>query len=233
MSTYKEIFGKPIKSLTGDPAPTPVTYTVTVVNVSGSNYYFIDGVQQLQLELYEGNTYTFDQSDSSNSGHPLRFSITSNGTHSGGSEYTTGVTVSGTPGSSGAKTVIVVASGAPTLYYYCTNHSNMGGIALTPANTSEYEGQIWYNEAEGKFKSVLSTGAWISSSVLNTARIQLSGAISSPNDASLAFGGYTGTASNSTEEYNGSGWAVGGNLGYSKISRSGSRNSNSSIIFWW
>ena len=102
------------------------TFTVTVQNVSG-NKYFIDGVQQQTLNLLEGFTYKFDQSDSSNSSHPLRFSTTSGGSHGGGSEYTTGVTTSGTPGSSGAYTQIVVASGAPVLYYYCTAHSGMGG----------------------------------------------------------------------------------------------------------
>ena len=108
------------------------TFTVTVVSTDSGNKYFIDGVQQATLELVEGATFRFDQSDSSNSSHPLRLSTTSNGTHSGGSEYTTNVTTNGTPGSSGAYTQIEVASDAPTLYYYCTNHSNMGGQANTP-----------------------------------------------------------------------------------------------------
>lgn len=107
-------------------------YEVRVASYLGSNKYFIDSVVTPTLNLSEGSTYIFDQSDSSNSGHPLRFSTTSDGTHNSGTEYTTGVTTNGTPGSSGAYTQIVVASGAPTLYYYCTNHSGMGGQANTP-----------------------------------------------------------------------------------------------------
>jgi len=97
--------------------------TVTVVSVSGSNKYFIDGVQQDTLELLEGNTYVFTYP----SGHPFKFSTTSDGTHGSGSEYTTGVTHN-----SSTQVTIVVATNAPTLYYYCSSHAGMGGQANTP-----------------------------------------------------------------------------------------------------
>ena len=119
------------------------TYTVKVVSDSGNKYRFDDfGTSAVTLDLAEGGTYIFDQSDSSNSGHPLRFSTTSDGTHGGGSEYTTGVTTSGTPGSSGAYTQIVVAASAPTLYYYCSVHSGMGGQANTNSTlgSSNFDG---------------------------------------------------------------------------------------------
>jgi len=122
-----------------------ITYSVKVVSDSGNKYRFDDfGTSAVTLDLQEGGTYTFDQSDSSNSGHPLRFSTTSNGTHGGGSEYTTNVTTTGTPGNSGAKTVITVAASAPTLYYYCTQHSAMGGQANTNSTfgSSNFSGSI-------------------------------------------------------------------------------------------
>ncbi len=112
------------------------TFTVTVVSTGSGNKYFIDGVQQATINIAESGTYKFDQSDSSNSNHPLRFSTTSDGTHNSGSEYTTGVTTSGTPGNAGAYTQITVATSASTLYYYCTNHSGMGGQANTPTSNT-------------------------------------------------------------------------------------------------
>ena len=97
---------------------------------AGNKFYITNLVSPI-LRLTEGQIYRFDQSDSSNSGHPLRLSTTPNGTHAGGVEYTTGVTTVGTPGSSGAYTQIEVAAQAPTLYYYCSVHSGMGGAIYT------------------------------------------------------------------------------------------------------
>ena len=130
---------------------TTSTFVVTVVsgnpsnhpyyNVGSTNKYAIGGstaTADVALSLNEGATYRFDQSDSSNVGHPLRFSTTANGTHASpaGTQYTTGVTVVGTPGSSGAYTEITVALGAPPLFYYCSSHSAMGWSAATVSSSS-------------------------------------------------------------------------------------------------
>ena len=102
-----------------------VNYTVTVASYGGGNKFHILGVPQKTLELMEGNTYVFSYP----SAHPFALSTTSDGTHGGGSEYTTGVTRD----SSANTLTYVVPTGAPQLYYYCTNHSGMGGTANTPA----------------------------------------------------------------------------------------------------
>jgi len=92
------------------------TFTVT----ASGGAYLIDGVSKPALTLHKGWTYTFDLSSNTLGSHPLRFS-------SGGSAYNTGVTVTGTQGTSGAKVQLVVPESQPTTFaYYCTNHSGMG-----------------------------------------------------------------------------------------------------------
>ena len=98
-----------------------------VVEVVGGVFQ-IDGVSRPALTFHENQTYIFDQSHVSNSGHPIAFSEAVNG----GTPYSTGVT------SVGAKTTFKVHVGAPSnLFYYCVNHpSTMGSLAGTPSVVS-------------------------------------------------------------------------------------------------
>jgi hypothetical protein len=138
-----------------------VTFAVTVANVSGNKYH-LDGETAASIQLVPGTVYRFDTGDSSNSGHPFKFSTTKNGTHNSGSEYTTGVTTSGTPGTAGAYTQIVVnAATADTLYYYCSSHSGMGGdavvsvqgVSLSDSDTddlSEGSSNLYFTDARAR-----------------------------------------------------------------------------------
>ncbi len=103
---------------------------------SSSNAYFLDGLESPALKFSGADSsakyyYRFDQADSSNSGHPLRFYLEADKT----TAYTTGVTTNGTPGSSGAYTQIAVDSETPNiLYYQCSSHGFMGNHATNIGN---------------------------------------------------------------------------------------------------
>ncbi|MDB3919959.1 hypothetical protein N9349_04325 [Candidatus Pelagibacter sp.] len=120
-----------------------ITYTVTVATgttqYGTGNKYYINGELAPVLYLQEGNTYIFDQSDTTNATHTIAFSTNAN--NSPAATYTTGVTTTGVPGNAGANTTINVApvrtTGAPLLFYYCTAHADMGNTAQTVSPTSE------------------------------------------------------------------------------------------------
>lgn len=111
--------------------PVDETFTVTVANPGSGNKFYIDGNPATTLALKQGGRYKFVQSDSSNAGHPIRFSLTSGGTHNLGTQIKTGVYNVGTPGSNNAYTILEVFEGHDNVYYYCSNHANMGGICNT------------------------------------------------------------------------------------------------------
>ncbi|QDP67071.1 MAG: hypothetical protein Unbinned4497contig1000_45 [Prokaryotic dsDNA virus sp.] len=137
----------PVDVTSNPSGATSVQYDVSVAsgtNEYGSgNKYYIDGLVGASptLQLMAGVTYRFSQADGSNGGHPLRFSTTPNGTHGGGTEYTTGVTVNGVAGSSGSYTEITPTATTPRLFYYCTVHSGMGGQASANGGVHALTGQ--------------------------------------------------------------------------------------------
>lgn len=101
-----------------------------------SSAYFFDGLESPAITFSGADAsykyyYRFDQADSTNSGHPLRFYLEADKS----TAYTTGVTTNGTPGSSGAYTQIAVDINTPNVVYYqCSSHSLMGNFANTISN---------------------------------------------------------------------------------------------------
>jgi len=147
---------------------TPITYTVTVASktaahpyngVGSSNGYFINGIESPIIEIKGNDTskpyhYKFDQSDASNSGHPLLFYNNASKT----TGFTTGVTTNGTPGQAGAYTMIAVDSDTPNiLYYQCSSHANMGNHTFSTSPTVNTGIFLKLPAADGSADQVLKT----------------------------------------------------------------------------
>ena len=146
----------------------PIVYTVTVAsktaahpyhNVGSSNAYVINGIEAPIIELKGNDTskpyyYKFDQSDASNSGHPLRFYNNVGKT----TQFTTGVTTSGTPGQAGAHTTIAVDKDTPSiLYYQCSSHANMGNHTIHNSPTVNTGVFLKLPTADGTANQVIAT----------------------------------------------------------------------------
>ena len=117
-----------------------VTYTVKVASKTAAHRYNgqgsalgykINDVEAPFLTLTPGRVYRFDQADSSNSNHQLKFYLKADKT----SLFSTGVTVNGTAGTSGAYTEITVGDSTPVvLHYQCVNHGYMGNSVNVNSN---------------------------------------------------------------------------------------------------
>lgn len=100
-----------------------VTYSI--------NDFYLNGTVNKDIIVKEGETYVFDVSDSSNSGTVMKFSTTVDGTHGGGSEYTTNIVTSGTPGNANATVTVIVNSNTPAVLYYYENTTAGAGGKIT------------------------------------------------------------------------------------------------------
>ena len=117
-----------------------VTYTVKVASKTAAHRYNgqgsalgykINDVEAPFLTLTPGRVYRFDQADSSNANHQLKFYLKADKT----SLFSTGVTVNGTAGTSGAYTEITVGDSTPVvLHYQCVNHGYMGNSVNVNSN---------------------------------------------------------------------------------------------------
>ena len=129
------------RNITGSSTNTLYVRVVSNYQGSGSNVFAFssDGGNTYSVTSYfsgflQGATYVFDQSDSTNATHPIRFSTTPDGSYTtGGVEFSTGVTYNGVAGQAGANTTVVFGTSTPAvLYYYCLNHSGMGRYDTSP-----------------------------------------------------------------------------------------------------
>tara|TARA_R110002049_G_scaffold147483_4_gene310354 strand:+ start:17 stop:1384 length:1368 start_codon:yes stop_codon:yes gene_type:complete len=186
------------------------TYTVTVVSTGSGNKYFIDGVQQATVTLDAGTQYVFNQDAASNAGHPFNFSQTSDGTHGGGTVYTTNVVYTGDGATVSAadyatnfnsyttrSVTITPAEALSILYYYCTYHSGMGGTAyIGYPGVAGWGRGAWSSGSWGAFNAVEVTGVQINST-LGT-EIVVADSIHEVTGLSMALSEGTVTASEET-----------------------------------
>tara|TARA_R110000824_G_scaffold24195_2_gene85578 strand:- start:3197 stop:4138 length:942 start_codon:yes stop_codon:yes gene_type:complete len=105
-----------------------VNYQTRVTQSGSPSKFVIENSVAGTIVVKAGDTYRFYQDDLTNTNHDFRVSTTSNGTHGGGSQYTTGWSSVGTAGSAGAyQQWVVPAAANSTMYYYDSAVSGAGG----------------------------------------------------------------------------------------------------------
>ena len=107
---------------------------------------------QEQPQLLTDRTYKFDVADNSMTGKVLQFSTTAGGTNNGGTEWTAGKTVSGTPGQAGAYVQYDLSTSEPVSNWYPHDQADAnyadGDQFFTMTNQFVYN-EIWvYSQEE-------------------------------------------------------------------------------------
>jgi len=155
-----------------------VNVAITVGNTGNGNHYFVNGVEDGDINFYEANTYIIDQSDSSNDTHPLYISTTVDGHHDGGNynEPDNGVTywldgvqvadraayVAGFAGATTRQVIYLVPRDAyKANYFVCAAHSGMYDGTVTTIYSNNY----WQTLIDGdRFR-----GNWSETVIVNAA----------------------------------------------------------------
>ena len=127
---------------------TGFTFTIASAPISFNGYYIEFGADAAKFGPFAPGTYyfapenitvkrnyiiNFDQSDSTNNNHPIRFSRTSDGTHNDtpGTLYYTSSGASAAPAADYeneyAPIFMMNEDETNRIYYYCKNHPNMSG----------------------------------------------------------------------------------------------------------
>ena len=120
-----------------------INYVVTVQNVGGSDYFYINGVKNPTLSLTNGNRYRFVQSDSSNTGHPLILKNELN------NQLTAinGVTTTGVAGTDMITDYVVIFNNQAARYSCSVHGDSMGNtITVTAANNPDEDPNIRFED---------------------------------------------------------------------------------------
>jgi len=180
------------------------TFVVTSITNPGTpppgEVYRIDGVTQPVLTLIKGNTYRFDLSNATMTGHPFIFDALS-----GFLNITDYQTISkGIPGTAGAFVDLIIkpTAATETIKYDCANHPGMG------ANINIVSGTAGYYGTGLSANITVSSGTVSSVSVIISGEGYISGQILSADNSSIGGGtsftytidsiSYTGIVTNLT-----------------------------------
>jgi len=157
-----------------------ITYNVVVlpgVLDPGGNRYFIDigdgngYVEKPDLTFRRNYVYSLIFTDLNAENHPLRFSTTADGTHGGGTEFTTGVRNHYDANGQIDGIQIAVTDQTPNnLYYYCTIHPDMAG-------------------SDGNEATITTTGTFQNGLTIDVTTLSKSSNTTIRNDGSAVFGG--------------------------------------------